>query len=304
MKNSEKFRFKKRYGQNFLIDENIISKIINAAKIDDNTLVIEIGAGSGILTKALSKGAKHVLAYEIDKTLAPILEKKIKDIKNITLVYDDFLKRDVKADLNNYEYEKLILVANLPYYITTPIIKKIINDKLNVFNIVIMIQKEVAERLAASPKTKEYNSLSIFIDYYFDVRKLFAVERNSFVPVPKVESAVISLIKREEKKVKVTDEDAFLKLVRNSFRFKRKTLKNNLKEYDLNIIEDILAKNKYSLNSRAEEIPIEVFAEIANNIAKEEKLWKVFHGFYFYILYSRGNKHDFSDWGFGYPLFI
>lgn len=266
MNNKCEFRFKKKYGQNFIIDNNIVTKIINAAEIDEETIVIEIGAGSGILTKALADKAEHVIAYEIDKTLEPLLEKNIKDRKNITLIYDDFLKRDVWSDLKSYKYDKLMLVSNLPYYITTPIIKKIISDNLNIAKIIIMIQKEVAERLSALPNTKEYNSLSIFIDYYYVVQKLFIVGRNSFVPSPKVDSAVISLTKREKTKVPVVDEKIFFKLIRDSFRFKRKTIKNNLREYNLNIVEKVLLKNNYSLSSRAEEIPIEAYAEIANNL--------------------------------------
>jgi 16S rRNA (adenine1518-N6/adenine1519-N6)-dimethyltransferase len=271
MKGNSEFRFKKKYGQNFLIDKNIIKKIISASDIDNNTVVIEIGAGSGVLTKELSQEAKYVLAYEIDKTLAPILERNLEECKNVNLIFDDFLKRNIEEDLKCYEYKKLILVANLPYYITTPIIKKIIDDKLNIQKIIIMVQKEVAERFTASPKTREYNSLSIFIDYYFSVKKLFTVGRKAFIPIPNVDSAVISLIRRKTKKVIVLDEKIFFKLIRDSFRFKRKTLKNNLKGYNLKIIEDVLIKSNYSLNSRAEEIPLEIFAEITNSIVNTSK---------------------------------
>ena len=180
MKGNSEFRFKKKYGQNFLIDKNIIKKIISASDIDNNTVVIEIGAGSGVLTKELSQEAKYVLAYEIDKTLAPILERNLEECKNVNLIFDDFLKRNIEEDLKCYEYKKLILVANLPYYITTPIIKKIIDDKLNIQKIIIMVQKEVAERFTASPKTREYNSLSIFIDYYFSVKNYLLLEEKLY----------------------------------------------------------------------------------------------------------------------------
>ncbi len=257
------FKFKKKFGQNFIVDKNIIDNIINKAKIDKDTLVIEIGPGAGSLTNKLGETAKNVLAYEIDKTVKPILEKNIHS--NTQIIYDDFLKRNIKEDLKNYDYKKLYVVANLPYYITTPIIIKLIEDKLNIDKIVIMVQKEVGNRFKAKPNTKDYNSLSIYLNYYFNVNKLLDVSKNVFIPKPNVDSIVIEFTKKQEK-IYLKNENLFFKLVKDSFKQKRKTLKNNLKEYNLEKIENVLKKYNLDLSVRAESLSIEIFAEIANNL--------------------------------------
>lgn len=256
------FNFKKKFGQNFIVDKNIIHSIIQKAEIDENTLVIEIGPGAGSLTSELGKKAKNVLAYEIDESVKPILEKNIHS--NTKIIYDDFLKRNVKEDIKEYDYEKLYVVANLPYYITTPIIIKLIEDKLNIDKIVIMVQKEVGNRFKAKPNTKEYNSLSIFLNYHFNIKKILDVSRNVFIPKPNVDSIVVELTKKE--KIPVKNEDIFFKLIRDSFRQKRKTLKNNLKNYDLEKIEKVLNKYNLDLSVRAESLSIEIFIDIANNL--------------------------------------
>ncbi len=264
----ENFNFKKKFGQNFIVDENIINNIINKSNIDKETLVIEIGPGAGSLTSELGKVAKNVIAYEIDKTLKPILEKNIQS--NTEIIYEDFLKRNISEDLKKYNYKKIYVVANLPYYITTPIIIKLIEDKLNIDKIVVMVQKEVGDRFKAKPNTKEYNSLSIFLNYYYTVEKLLDVSKNVFIPKPNVDSIVISLTKKEDK-IKVDNEKLFFKLVRDSFKQKRKTLKNNLKGYNLKKIEEILKKHNLDLTIRAEALPIEIFAEIANNLKEGDE---------------------------------
>lgn len=261
--NKENFNFKKKFGQNFIVDKNIIHSIISKSKIDKDTLVIEIGPGGGSLTTELDKVSGHVIAYEIDKTLKPILEKH--NLNNTTIIYEDFLKRNVKEDLKNFSYKKTYVVANLPYYITTPIIIKLIEDKLNIDKIVVMVQKEVGDRFKAKPNTKEYNSLSIFLNYYYTVEKLLDVSKNVFIPKPNVDSIVVSFTKKENQ-VKVDNEEIFFKLVRDSFKQKRKTLKNNLKGYNLEKIEEVLKKHNLDLTVRAEALPIEIFAEIANNL--------------------------------------
>ena len=261
--NKENFNFKKKFGQNFIVDKNIIHSIISKSKIDKNTLVIEIGPGGGSLTTELDKVSGHVIAYEIDKTLKPILEKH--NLNNTTIIYEDFLKRNIKEDLKNFSYKKTYVVANLPYYITTPIIIKLIEDKLNIDKIVVMVQKEVGDRFKAKPNTKEYNSLSIFLNYYYTVEKLLDVSKNVFIPKPNVDSIVVSFTKKENQ-VKVDNEEIFFKLVRDSFKQKRKTLKNNLKGYNLEKIEEVLKKHNLDLTVRAEALPIEIFAEIANNL--------------------------------------
>ncbi len=261
--NKENFNFKKKFGQNFIVDKNIIHSIISKSKIDKDTLVIEIGPGGGSLTTELDKLSGHVIAYEIDKTLKPILEKH--NLNNTTIIYEDFLKRNVKEDLKNFSYKKTYVVANLPYYITTPIIIKLIEDKLNIDKIVVMVQKEVGDRFKAGPNTKEYNSLSIFLNYYYTVEKLLDVSKNVFIPKPNVDSIVVSFTKKENQ-VKVDNEEIFFKLVRDSFKQKRKTLKNNLKGYNLKKIEEVLKRHNLDLTVRAEALPIEIFAEIANNL--------------------------------------
>ena len=261
------FDFKKKYGQNFIIDENIINKIINSSDIDENTLVIEVGPGAGSLTEKLAQQAGFVLCYEIDETLKPILENTLNGIKNIKIIFDDFLKADVKRELKEFKYEKVYVVSNLPYYITTPIIMKLIDDKINIQKIIVMVQKEVGNRFKASPNTKDYSSLSIFLNYYFDVSKIMDVSRNVFLPKPNVDSIVVEM-KEKKCKYNVENEELFFKIIRDSFKQKRKTIKNNLKEYDLDKIEEVLKKYGFSLASRAEQIPIDVFIEIVNILDK------------------------------------
>ncbi len=260
---NEKFNFKKKFGQNFIVDKNIIHNIVTKADIAKETLVIEIGPGAGSLTYELGKAAKNVLAYEIDVTLKPILEENIQ--ANTKIIYDDFLKRDVSNDLKAYNYKHLYVVANLPYYITTPIIIKLINDKLPVDKIVVMVQKEVGNRFKAKPNSKEYNSLSIFLNYYFTVTKIMDVSRNVFIPKPNVDSIVLCLTKKENK-LPLKNEKIFFQLIKDSFKQKRKTLKNNLKDYDLKKVAAVLNKHNMDLNIRAEAISIELFVEIANNL--------------------------------------
>ena len=260
------FRFKKQFGQNFICDENIINNIIDKAAIDKNTLVIEVGPGAGSLTNKLALNAKNVLCYEIDKDVKEILEDNLKDYDNVKIIYEDFLNCHVKDDLKKYEYDKLYLVANLPYYITTPIIMKLIDDHIGVDKIVVMVQKEVGDRFKAKPKTKDYGSLTVFLNYYFEVRKIMDVSKNVFMPKPNVDSIVVEFIKTNKNYI-VKNEDIFFKIVKDSFKQKRKTIKNNLREYDLAKIEKVLLNNNFSLSSRAEEIPIEVFVDIANELS-------------------------------------
>ena len=237
-----------------------MNNIVSSSKIDKNTLVIEVGCGAGALTKKLSKVAKRVIGYEIDESLRPILSTIDADI-----IFKDFLKCDVKENLKKYEYEKLYVVSNLPYYITTPIITKLIEDDIDVDKIVVMVQKEVGDRFLAKPNTKEYNSLTIFINYYFNTSKLFLVSKNVFMPRPNVDSIVMKLEKKEIIN-KPKNEELFFKLVKDSFTQKRKTLKNNLKSYDFNKVLEVLKKYNYDENVRAEALPIDVFIEISNNL--------------------------------------
>lgn len=259
------FKIKKKFGQNFIADENTIKKIINKASIDSDSLVIEIGPGIGSLTHYLSKNAKNVLCYEIDREVEPILRKNIGN--NVDIIFADFLKSDVNNDIKKYKYKKLYVIANLPYYITTPIILKIIEEKIDVDKIVVMVQKEVGNRFTAQPSTKDYNSLSVYLNYYFDVKKLMDVSRNIFIPVPNVDSIVVEMVKKESK-IKLNNQDLFFKIVRDSFKYKRKTLRNNLKNYNLEKISQVLAKYNYDLSVRAEQLDINIFAEISNKLSE------------------------------------
>ena len=257
------FNFKKRYGQNFLKDDNILNNIVNTIDITENDLVIEIGPGAGALTNKLLNKTKKIICFEIDKQLEIYLNKF--EETGVKVIYGDFLDQDVKSYLN-FSYDNLYIIANLPYYITTPIINKIIVDKIPVNKCLFMVQKEVADRLSASKSTKDYNSLTVFMNYHFELKKLFNVSRNVFYPKPNVDSAVILLTKREKPLVNVKNEEKFFKLIRDSFKYKRKTLKNNLKSYDLEKIEEILNKHNMNLSARAEAISIEIFADISNNL--------------------------------------
>ncbi len=259
------FNLKKMFGQNFIIDENIISNIISKSGIDKDTLVIEIGPGAGSLTYKLSEYAKNVLCYEIDKTLKDLLNDNLKDLTNVEIKFEDFLKSNPNEDIKKYSYKKLYVVANLPYYITTPIIMKFIEDSVPVDKLVVMVQKEVGDRFKAVPNTKEYNSLSVYLNYYFDVKKLLDVSRNVFIPKPNVDSIVIEFTRRENL-IKLNNQSLFFRLVRDSFKQKRKNLRNNLKGYDLEQIESILQKHNLDLTARAEQLPIEIFVEISNNL--------------------------------------
>ena len=258
------FKFKKKFGQNFLKDENILRNIVEKSEIDKDTLVLEIGVGAAYLTYYVSEKAKNVIGYEIDESLKEIINDQLKTRDNVEIVFGDFLEQNVKSKLKEYNYKKLYVVANLPYYITTPIITKIINDDLGVDKIVIMVQKEVGDRFNAKPNSKEYNSLTIFLNYYFDIKKLMDVSRNCFVPKPNVDSVIVEF--KSSKKYSVNNEELFFKLVRDSFKFKRKNLRNNLKGYDLEKIEKSLNEIGKDLTIRAEALSIDDFIKISNNL--------------------------------------
>lgn len=263
----ENFKFKKSFGQNFLQDKNVIINIVEKTNISENSLVIEVGPGSGALTKELAKVAKHVLSYEIDTRLEDTLDENLKEFNNIEIIYDDFLNRDIKEDIKEYNYDNIYFVANIPYYITTPILEKLIESKVDFKTITMMVQKEVADRFTAHVKTRNYGSITVFLNYYFDIEKLIYVSRNAFIPKPNVDSEVIALRKKEGRS-EVKDEKFFFQLVRDSFRFKRKNIRNNLKNYDLKKIEEVLNKYDKDLTARAEELELNVFVDLANNLYK------------------------------------
>lgn len=259
------FKFKKSLGQNFLHDQNVIHKIVASACIDKDTLVVEIGPGGGALTRLIVPLSKYALLYEMDERLEIGLNQLLSEYSNYKIRLGDFLKADLKADFENISYEKLYVVANLPYYITTPIIMKFIDEEVFPDKLVVMVQKEVAYRLSADVGTKDYGALTVFLNYYYDISKLFDVSRNCFTPKPNVDSAVVGMFLKKER-LKVNDMLLFKKIVQDSFLYKRKTIRNNLKNYDLVIIESVLKKYGFDLSVRAENLGLEIFVELSNAI--------------------------------------
>ena len=255
------FNFKKSLGQNFIEDDDVINKIVDSALIDKDTLVIEIGPGVGALSEKLIQKSKNTILYEIDNRLEKLLKEKLYNYDNYELILKDVLTVSLKDDVSKYVYNKIIVVANIPYYITTPIISKLINE-IYPDRIVIMIQNEVADRITANPESKNYGYMSVFVQSKYYAQKKFKVDKKYFFPVPKVDSAVIKLDKRTD--IKIDDFSFFDKLVRDSFKYKRKNIKNNLNNYNLLMINEILKKYNLSIMCRSEQIPVEVFAEIAN----------------------------------------
>lgn len=253
----EKFRFKKNLGQNFLQDEKILQKIVESVMCTDDDCIVEIGPGHGALTKYLVKYNCPVIAFEIDREVKPVLDR-IK-APNLRVVYEDFMKVNVKEYLPD-NYKNLYIIANIPYYITTPILEKIIAENLNEKSCTLMVQKEVADRFSAKSGSKDYSSISVYLDYYYQVKKLFEVPRKAFYPVPNVDSAIIKLDKKAKRDL--ADEKNFFKFVKSAFQFKRKNLRNNLKNYDLEKINSILVKYNHNLQNRAEEISLKEFLDI------------------------------------------
>jgi 16S rRNA (adenine1518-N6/adenine1519-N6)-dimethyltransferase len=224
------FSFKKSLGQNFLIDTNILKKIVSFADLTDNSGAIEIGPGIGALTEQLARSSKKVIAFEIDQRLLPILQDTLSPYENVKVIHKDVLEADVRMVMED-EFQginDIMVVANLPYYVTTPIIMKLLEDQLPIRGIVCMLQKEVADRISAKPGTKEYGSLSIAIQYYTEAETVMIVPKTVFVPQPNVDSAVIRLTKREKPAVVVKDEDFFFQVTKASFAQRRKTILNNL----------------------------------------------------------------------------
>lgn len=270
------FSFKKSLGQNFLTELNILKKIVAAAQITKETNVIEIGPGIGALTEQLGKKAHQVLAYEIDERLLPILTDSLSEYQNITIIHEDILTADIERDVEQTFTEKwpLKVVANLPYYITTPIMMKLIESRLPIDEMVVMMQKEVAERISAQPGSKAYGSLSIAAQFYMEASIAFIVPKTAFVPQPNVDSAILKLTKREQPIVTVKDEERFFRLVKGAFQQRRKTLWNNLlATYGKQ--EEIVEKLKIALASveidpkrRAETLSIEEFAALSNRLVE------------------------------------
>jgi 16S rRNA (adenine1518-N6/adenine1519-N6)-dimethyltransferase len=260
------FKFSKSLGQNFLIDNIVLDDIVNSADINKEDLIIEIGPGVGTLTRELLKKAGKVCAIELDSDLIPILKEELKDFKNFQLIHKDALKIDFNEIIDDEKNVKI--VANLPYYVTTPIITRLLNENYNFKTLTIMIQKEVGERISSEPNCKQYGALSILVQYYCDVEVIRKVSPLSFIPRPKVESIVIKLTKLDETRVKVKDEKLFFKVVRCSFNMRRKTLWNAVKPLKVpkEDMEAAFKKAEIDERRRGETLSIEEFGRLSDCI--------------------------------------
>ncbi len=263
------FKFSKSLGQNFLIDGNIVRKIVDEGDITSEDYIIEIGPGMGTLTEELALRAKKVVAIEIDDTLLPILDETLGKYDNVEVIHGDVLKIDIEKLIEeNLNGGPVKVVANLPYYVTTPIIAKLIEDNLNLESIIVMVQKEVAERMEAGPGGKEYGSLSVFVNFYSKPEIVVKVPKTVFMPQPKIDSAVIKLeIKKELPDV---DKDKFFKIVKAAFSKRRKTILNSLSTYGFNIeketIKEALEKLNINVDTRAENLSVEDFIKISKTL--------------------------------------
>ncbi|MDP5276937.1 16S rRNA (adenine(1518)-N(6)/adenine(1519)-N(6))-dimethyltransferase RsmA [Chengkuizengella sp. 2205SS18-9] len=267
------FSFKKSLGQNFLIDQNILERIVNAAQLDQSKGALEIGPGIGSLTQSLTQTAGKVVAIELDQRLIPILNDLLKHYDNIEVIHGDVLKLDLRTILEEQfkEQTEISVVANLPYYVTTPIIMALLENQLPIENIVVMIQKEVAERMVASPGGKEYGSLSIAVQYYCEPEMVLTVPHTVFIPQPNVDSAVIRLKLRKKPRVHIEDSEYFFKVVQASFAQRRKTIINNLtsnlftKDEKQKLIS-ILESCEINPSRRGETLSIEEYARLSNRL--------------------------------------
>lgn len=274
---SYSFNFQKKFGQNFLVDSNMLENIIEKAGITNDDLVLEIGPGIGTMTQYLCESAREVVAIEIDETLIPILNYTLEDYDNVTIINDDALKTDIEKIVKKKNDGKPIkVVANLPYYITTPIIMGLLEGKAPIDSITIMVQKEVAERMQTGPGSKDYGALSLAVQYYADANILMTVPASCFMPRPKVDSSVIKLDIYDKPPVNVCDEEMLFKIIRASFNQRRKTLANGLKNapnlpFTKEEIEDSITKLGKDVNIRGEKLTLEEFAKLTDILMGEEE---------------------------------
>ena len=268
------FIFQKRFGQNFLIDTHVLDKIISASGITKDDFVLEIGPGIGTMTQYLAEAAREVTAVEIDDALIPILKDTLKDWDNVSIIHGDILKTDIRQlAMEKNEGRPIKVVANLPYYITTPIIMGLFENQVPIDSITIMVQKEVADRMQVGPGTKDYGALSLAVQYYAKPEIVANVPPNCFMPRPKVGSAVIRLTRHDNPPVDVKDEKLMFRLIRASFNQRRKTLTNGLKNsqelnYSKEQIESAIQKCGLPLNIRGEALTLKQFAELSNEFKK------------------------------------
>lgn len=271
------FSFKKSLGQNFLIDPNILRNIVSHANLTKDSAAIEIGPGIGALTEHLARAAGKVVAFEIDQRLLPVLSDTLSPYDNIEVIHADILEANVQQLFENQlkDYKDIMVVANLPYYVTTPILLKLLMDRLPIRGMVVMMQKEVADRITASPGTKAYGSLSIAIQYYMKAEIAMMVPKAVFMPQPNVDSAVITLTRRETPPVQVKDEEFLFKVSRGSFVQRRKTIINNLQssltdgKAKKELIIQALEKVGVDPTRRGETLSIEEFGNLSNELYEE-----------------------------------
>ena len=269
------FAFQKKFGQNFLIDSHVINKIISAADITKDDCVLEIGPGIGTMTQYLAESAGQVVAVEIDKNLLPILDETLAEYDNVTVINDDILKVDINKIVEERNGGRPIkVVANLPYYITTPIIMGLFEKHVPLLSVTVMVQKEVADRMQVGPGTKDYGALSLAVQYYAAPEIVAIVPPNCFMPRPKVGSAVIRLTRHKEPPVQVADEKLMFRIIRASFNQRRKTLANGLKnsgELTLSkeVIEESITELGVPVTIRGEALSLAQFAELSNIILKK-----------------------------------
>lgn len=269
------FAFQKKFGQNFLIDDHVITKIINAAEITKVDLVLEIGPGIGTMTQYLAESARKVIAVEIDKNLIPILGETLAEYDNVTVINEDILKLDINRLVEEENAGKPIkVVANLPYYITTPIIMGLFESHVPLQSITVMVQKEVADRMQVGPGSKDYGALSLAVQYYAKPYIAANVPPNCFIPRPGVGSAVIRLTRYEEPPVTVKDESLMFRLIRASFNQRRKTLQNGIANspelpYSKAQVEKALEKMGLAANVRGESLTLAEFAKLSDIISEE-----------------------------------
>lgn len=258
---------KKQYGQNFLMDDNIIKKICEISNIDKETNVIEIGPGLGFLTKELSQRAKQVLCYEVDGDMIKILTNKFSS-SNVIIKYQDFLKANIDEDIKKiFSSDNVIVVANLPYYITTAILTKILNESKYIKQLTVMMQEEVAQRICGTPSTKDYNALSVLIQYYTNTTNAIKVPSSVFFPAPKVDSSVVLIKKKDTIANKVLDEKYFKTFIYTIFAQRRKTLINNLKKlpkFDYEKTSEIFNELNIDLSVRAEKLSVDEIVNLTN----------------------------------------
>ncbi|MCR5787943.1 MAG: 16S rRNA (adenine(1518)-N(6)/adenine(1519)-N(6))-dimethyltransferase RsmA [Bacilli bacterium] len=253
---------KKSFGQNFLKDSNVINNIVSSVDVNPDDLIIEIGPGQGALTTRLKEKNAQVIAFEIDERMHEVLDKLEDDRTRI--IYEDILKVDLSSILKEYNHKKLYVIANLPYYITTPIIENLITLDIKIDALIVMVQKEVADRFSATPGNKEYGLMTVLINSKYNVKKLFNVKNTCFIPAPKVDSAVVKMTLRND--VEEFDFNKLKKLLVCSFQHKRKTLKNNLSKEYWEVAQKVLFENDVDLNSRPENISTDLYIDICNKL--------------------------------------